>query len=224
MAIYLGTNRITGMYLGTERVVAAYLGTELIYSEGGLWTLYDNGFVQGCEWAFGLGSNDASQLPSAGADLILPRPCQETGVGSRYISRYNASDYDTYMRLYMSGPTASRLYSSSVVTAQKIIVPVGATSLNMDVYYTYGNYSSNGAYCAIGLYPDGTGPIYTDSSLNVPTGAIANAQRKTGQGNYTIPLAVYDSMWGQSMYVAISICATADQNKILRVKKVYFTQ
>lgn len=221
MAIFVGTNRVAGMYLGMQRVTAAFLGTELVYSGDGLWTLYDNGAVAGCEWAFARGnSSSPSHLPLSGADLLVPRPCSDNGYGSRYICSYAASDQETYMRLRASGANSARYYSSSVVTAQKMVVPAGALTLNMDCSFAY--VTSSGAYCGIGLYPDSTGPIYTDSVVGLPSGAIATTKKIT-QGNVTISLAVYDSMWGLPMYVAISCCGLGDGTKDLRVKKVYYT-
>ena len=223
MAIFVGTNRVAGMYLGTQRVTAAFLGTELVYSGDGLWTLYDNGAVPGCEWAFARGnSSSPSPLPLSGADLILPRPCSDNGYSSRYICSYAASDEGTYMRLRASGANENRYYSSSIVTTQKMIVPAGVQKLNVDVTFVCSPYKSSGAYAGVGLYPDGTGPISTDSVVSYPTDGFAVWSKYT-QSDHTLSMSVFDSMWGLPMYVAISCCGLGDANKDLRVKKVYYT-
>ena len=225
MAIYIGTNRVTGMYLGTTRVTAAYLGTELIYTEdAGVWTLYYDGAVPEVTWAYSAAANDDyTHLPSSGADLIIPRPCDETGYSSRYIATYAARDTGTYMYVQASGPNSNRTYVASAVTAQPVTVPIGATALTMEWQLTAGT-SPAAATASLGLYPTGTGPIYADSTIAPDVGVWATLQGISKPGKGTFSLALPSSMWGDHYYVAVSCCGKADTSKQLRVKRLYFTE
>ena len=225
MAIYIGTNRVAGIYLGTSRVTAAYLGTELIYTENaGVWQLYYNGAVPEVAWTYSAGAyqGDYTHLPPTGSDLIIPRPCSETGCSDYYIAAYSAYDHGTYMQVQASGPVSTRLYVAAAVTTNRIIVPYGAKALTMDWQMTAGT-SPAKATASLGLYPAGAAPIYADSGVAASEGVWATLEGISIKSS-TFSLAIPSTMWGQPYYCAVSCCGKADTTKQLRVKRLYFTE
>lgn len=193
----IGNSSPSKIFLGTSSVKAIYLGENLVW-ENALWTLYDNGLVDGVAWSAN----------------VLPRE-NYTAAGLVDTSTLTSG---TSMRIYIATSSSSTAVNQNahIITTDAISVPINATTLNVQA-----NYLNASIHMNFGLLPANAATSVSTANGGQLTGYQLMTTTKT---DYSLTLD--ESVKGTSnLHLVINGRGTSGQGtsqRNLNIFKVWF--